>query len=130
MNITEHVEFWKNCADHDLETAEMLFSSGRFDWCLFVAHLVVEKLLKACYVRDNGNRVPPKTHNLLKLAECTALQLSESQKLLLSEVSDFNIETRYPEYKNEFYKQCTREFTLDYFSRMKELTVWLKSRLK
>ncbi|MBF0102469.1 MAG: HEPN domain-containing protein [Desulfobacterales bacterium] len=58
-----------NLADHDLDTAEILFASGKYDWCLFLGHLVLEKGLKSIYVRDNQNNLPPRTHNLLKLAE-------------------------------------------------------------
>lgn len=130
MTVREHITFWIESAEHDLETAEALFSSGKFDWCLFVAHLVIEKLLKAAYVKDNDNKIPQKTHNLLKIAESTKLFLGDDIKLFLSEISDFNIETRYPEYKNEFYKRCTKEFSQEYFERIKELAKWLKSQLK
>jgi len=36
------------------------------------------------------------------------------QKIFFDEINDFNIETRYPEYKQEFYKHCTMEYTEKY----------------
>ena len=73
MKIDEHIKYWLNSADHDLDTAESLFSAGKYDWCLFLGHLVLEKGLKAIYVKDRENRMPPKTHNLVKLAEKTTI---------------------------------------------------------
>ena len=72
----------------------------------------------------------PKTHNLLKLAEKTTIPLTEEVKLFLDEVNDFNLEVRYPEYKKEFYKTCTKEFAEAYFKKIKEHYKWIKSLLK
>jgi HEPN domain-containing protein len=35
MKIDEHIKYWLNSADHDLDAAESLFAAGKFDWCLF-----------------------------------------------------------------------------------------------
>lgn len=99
MNIQEHVNYWLNTAKNDFEAAEQLFLSGKYDWCLFIGHLVIEKTLKAYYVFRNDNKIPPKTHNLLKVAEASGLLLTEEQKFFLDEVNDFNLEVRYPEYR-------------------------------
>ena len=64
MTLEEHIQYWLKSAAHDLETAETLFNNNRYDWSLFLGHLVIEKLLKAHFVRDNRNKVPPFTHNL------------------------------------------------------------------
>ena len=112
----------------DLDTAEILFQNSRYDWCLFIGHLVIEKILKAFYIRD-VNEAPPRIHNLLRLAEPTTLRLSDEQKQLLMDITRFNIETRYPDYKQSFQKLCTKEFAEDYFMKIKELHSWLKSRV-
>jgi len=85
-------------------TSESLFETGKNDWALFLGHLVLEKGLKALYVKKNGNSIPPRIHNLVRLAELSLIELSEERKLFLDRVNDFNIEVRYPDYKNEFYK--------------------------
>jgi len=46
MKIDEHLKYWLNSADHHLDTAESLLSAGKYDWCLFLGHLVLEKGLK------------------------------------------------------------------------------------
>lgn len=130
MKLHDHIQFWLDSAEHDLETANSLFSTGKYDWCLFLGHLVLEKALKAVYVKDNENRLPPKTHNLVKLAEKTTIALNVGKKLFLDEVNDFNIEIRYPKYKQEFYKTCTKEFAEEYFMKIKEHFKWIKSLLE
>jgi HEPN domain-containing protein len=82
------------------------------------------------YVRDNNNRMPPRVHSLVKLAEKTALPLTEELKLFFDEVTDFNPEVRYPEYRNEFQKKWTKEFCEEKFTRIKEHYKWLKSQLE
>jgi len=129
MEVDEHVQYCITIADHDLEAADALFAAGRYDWCLILGHLVLEKALKALYVRDNQNRLPPKTHNLVRLAEETSIPLNIEQEIFLDEVNDFNIETRYPDYKHEFYKRCTKDYTRNYFHKIKEQYEWVKSLL-
>lgn len=53
MNIQEHVKYWLDSANNDLGAAEQLFLSERYDWCLFIGHLVTEKTLKAFFVYKN-----------------------------------------------------------------------------
>jgi len=72
------------------------FPNKKFDWCLFIAHLVLEKTLKAYFVKQY-NKLPPKIHNLVRLAEISGIELTEEQKLFLDEVNDFNFEIRYPD---------------------------------
>ena len=130
MKKHEHVEYWVNSANSDLKAADTLFKSAKYDWCLFIGHLVLEKALKAIFVRNNESKVPPKTHNLVKLAELSSITLTDEQKLFLDEVNDFNFVTRYPDYKLDFYKLCTKEYADKYFKKIKEYYGWLKSLLK
>lgn len=130
MEIEEHIQYWLGSADDDLDTAEKLFAVEKFDWCLFLGHLVLEKALKAHFVKDNANQMPPRIHNLLKLAKKTNLPLDEQLSFFLDEVSDFNMEVRYPEYKKEFQKKCTRAFCEAKFSKIKEHYQWLKSQIR
>ena len=93
MNLNEHIKYWLNSAEHDLDAAESLFKSEKYDWCLFIGHLVLEKTLKAIFVKNHNNKILPKIHNLLKLASLSGLNLSDEQELLFGEINEFNIET-------------------------------------
>ena len=129
MDMEKHIKYWIDSADNDLSASISLYNSGKYDWCLFIGHLVLEKLLKALFVLNNQNQMPPKTHNLNKLAVLSKIELSQEQILFLDEVNDFNLEVRYPEYKREFYKICSKEFTEKYFIKIQEFAKWLKSRI-
>lgn len=129
MEIHDHINYWLKSAEHDLHTAELLFKNEHFDWCLFLGHLTIEKVLKAFYVRDNQNQVPPFTHNLAMIAERTRLELSPEQQALLLELNQFNLQSRYPDYKFEFYKKCTSPFAATYFTKIKGMYQWLLQQI-
>ena len=130
MKKQEHIEYWLRSAENDLKAANTLFRSERYDWCLFIGHLVLKKALKSVFVNNNESKVPPKTHNLVKLAELSSIRLTDEQRLFLDEVNDFNLVTRYPDYKLNFYNLCTRDYAENYFKQIKEYYEWLKSHLK
>ncbi len=74
--------------------------------------------------------MPPKTHNLVRLAEISEIDLSDRRRILLDKITDFNLQTRYPDYKLSFYKRCTEEYSKEYFNEIKELHIWLNSLIK
>ena len=129
MNIEEKTDYWLTSADRDVHTAERLFAGGDYHWCLFISHLVLEKALKACYTKKMRD-VPPKTHDLVKLAKLAGIDLNEDKTYFFNKVNDFNIEARYPDEKFSFYKTATKEFSEENFRRIKEEYQWLKSLMK
>lgn len=130
MTQEEHVLYWINCAEHDLSTADKLFEAGKYDWTLFLGHLVLEKALKALFVKQNENLIPPKIHNLVRLAELSHLEFDDETRIFFDRVNDFNLEVRYPEYKNEFYKLCTKDIAEINLEKIKETFEWIKSLLR
>jgi len=130
MTKIEHISYWRESSKHDLDSAESIYKTGKYDWCLFIGHLALEKILKAVYVDVYDNEMPPKLHNIVRLAELAHINLTEDQKLLLDTINDFNIQTRYPDYKLDFYKKCTKEYSEDYLNKIKELHKWFNSLIK
>ena len=128
MDIQEQIQYWIDTAEHDLKTAEHLFEKGDYAWCLFIGHLVLEKFLKALYVRDK-QQIPPRTHNLVMLVKATTLAVTPEQEQFLYRVNDFNLEACYPDVKQTFYTLCTEEFTTTHFTKIKEYAQWFKSQI-
>ena len=127
--IIKHVDYWINSANHDLDVAETLFHSGKYDWCLFIAHLVLEKILKGFYVKNIGE-LPPRTHDLVRMANMAKIEFDEDTLEFLDAVNTFNISTRYPDEKLTFYKMCTSDFTEEHFQRIKEIYKCLLQKIK
>ena len=123
------VKYWIDASNLDFRAMNNLYSSGDYVWSLFLGHLVIEKLLKALTIKNDVANVP-KIHDLNKLAKAANIKLDESLKDLLDIITSFNIEARYPDYKNEFYKKCNYEFTLQYKTQISELRLWLLDQLK
>jgi len=127
-NREKLIQYWLEAAKKDLPVIDHLFDKGDYTWALFLAHLVLEKVLKAYYVKKIG-KVVPYTHSLSLLAEKSNLKLSDKQKELLEKVTDFNIEARYPEETFSFYKICTKEFAGEYLNRIKEFYLWILKKI-
>lgn len=96
------VDYWKSTSQEDFDTMESLYRSKSYQWSLFLGHIVLEKLLKACYVQLHKSHAPF-THNLLRLAELSGLLLTEEYSDWLDEITSFNMNARYNDFKREFY---------------------------
>lgn len=102
--VRRAVSHWIESSDKDYKTMNNLFRSKDYAWCLFIGHLVVEKLLKALFMKQHSKHAPF-THNLLKLAEGTKTEWSEDQKVLFDLITTFNISARYDSEKQEFQEK-------------------------
>lgn len=86
------MKYWLNSADRDYDTMKIMFENKRNTWCLFLGHLVIEKLLKSLYAKNNEeNPYAIKSHNLLALAEKCNLDLTDEQVKKLQTITQFNI---------------------------------------
>jgi len=129
MEKNEIIEYWVRLSKEDYSAMVNLFKSGNYSWSLFIGHLVVEKLLKAYYVK-NCDINPPHTHNLTQIAEKAKLGLTEKQKDFFDLLNTFNILARYPDYKLDFYKKCTREYAIKQINEIEELRLWLLKQIE
>ena len=128
MNTKKIITYWIESSDNDFETMTHLFQTKDYHWALFVGHLVIEKLLKAYHVKKH-NAHPLFIHDLRRLTEKSELKLNEEQKVFFDTVTKFNIRARYQDYKDDFYKLCTKEFTEKWYNKIKEYRIWIKEKL-
>lgn len=128
MTKNEAIDYWLKGAEEDLRVAEGLFDLGHYHYCLFFGHLVLEKALKALIVKKR-KQTPPPVHGLPLLAQKTGVKFTSEQLADLAEITKFNVRARYNDYKRKFYKQATKEFTRQWFKKIKQLLVWLKKQI-
>lgn len=130
MNNIDLMNYWIKSSDEDFVTMEILYKNKQNAWCLYIGQLVIEKLLKALYAKNNKEApYAPKTHDLLYLAEKIQLELTKEQKILLDTITRFNLEARYDDYKESFRQNCTNEYTAQQIKNIKEVREWLKNLL-
>lgn len=120
------VNYWVESSDEDFSTMIIMYETKRYNWSLFIGHLMIEKLLKALFVRANRT-YPPYIHNLLRLAEQCSLELTEDQKLFFVTVTAFNINARYDDFKKSFQNKCTPEFTSVWIEEIKSNRQWIRT---
>ncbi len=119
---------WLDSAEQNYSTMQHLIKSKDYSWALFLGHLVIEKTLKAIYVR-RFQKHAIFTHDLLRLASKIGLELSEEQQDWLDKITTFNLNARYDNYKQDFYKLCTKDFSAVWVDRIVTLKQWLKNQL-
>lgn len=124
MTKDELIKYWIDASEVDFSAMINLFKSSDYVWALFLGHLVIEKLIKALIVKNNVQNIP-KIHDLNKLAKLTDLQIEDQFLDDLDAITSFNIEARYPDYKKEFYKKCTKEFAENYKDKIIGIRKWL-----
>lgn len=122
------IDYWVKSSALDFEAAEDLFISGKYAHALFFGHLSVEKMLKALYINIVED-YPPRTHNLLMLLRKINIDLPDKMLNDLILINTFNIETRYPDEKFQFYELCDKKFTLQNINSIKEVLKWLNRML-
>lgn len=129
MDREELITYWTETAEQDYKTMMHLYESKDYHWSLFIGHLVIEKLIKAIYVKNVNNNVP-RIHDLLRLADKASLSITDEKKDRLDMITTFHISARYPDYKRSFYKKCNYEFSTESINKIKELRLWLLAILE
>lgn len=130
MGKKEIIEHWVTMSERDWSSVNALLKAGQFVHALFFSHLVIEKLLKAHWAKDNVESEPPRIHDLEYLFNQTNLELTNDQVDLLRVMNSWNIDGRYQDYKDKFYKNTTRAYTEDKLKHVDDLRLWLLSELQ
>ncbi len=126
----ENIQLWIQSAESDWAVVQSLYEAEHFIHCLFFSHLVLEKLCKAHWVKDNEENVPPKTHNLVVLIQNTYLQLGEDEVVFLKAMNEFQIEGRYPDFSRTEENNLSKEQTDTILEQVKTFKLWLLNKLQ
>ena len=129
MDTAEKVEYWLGIADYDLDTAEAMYSTGRWMYVAFMCHQVIEKTLKAYWCATQEDE-PPYIHNHKRLADGCGLysRMSVELKDFLNTVTTYNIEARYPESKDALARKLDKDACRFIIDNTKTLQTWIKEQ--
>ena len=129
LDTKEQIEYWLELAAYDFGTAKAMQRACKYLYVGFMCQQVIEKALKAVIAKTGA--VPPKTHDLQKLAELTDLAkyMNEKQEDLLKELSPLNTETRYRSYKELVARGLNKHICREYIIQTEEMLKWIKEKL-
>ena len=130
MTKKEHIEYWKSTAARDWKFVQQSFKIKQYVYALFFAHLVMEKLCKAHWVKDNESNFPPKIHNLVRLIGQTHLRFSEEEMDFFRKLNDFQLEGRYPDYKQKLFSDYKFQNTDSILKKVNRLRLCLVKELQ
>jgi len=119
MNKEGHIAQLRAKAEKETKTADDLFNSGHYDWCLFMWHLAIELIIKAKIVAIGKEY--PYTHDLVRLVKKVQVPLSDEIINQLYEITTYNIEARYESEKLHLYKKATKEYTTEWVTKCKNI---------
>ena len=125
MEIAKLVEHWRASSAGDFAAAESLFEKDHPRQALFFAHLAIEKMLKA-HVSLATQAVPPRIHDLLRLADLARLALSAEGRVFLARFQRYCLEGRYPDLQPT--TPPPQEVPAD-LAQAREMLEWLTNQL-
>ncbi len=106
--MNSKVKYWTELSEYDMKTAEAMLQSKRYLYVGFMAHQVIEKILKA-YLVHVGSKTVPFSHSLSLLAKKSNIYDSfpDKQKDFVDLLEPLNIEARYPTHKQQLLESLT-----------------------
>ena len=129
MTKQDHIDHWLNTAKEDEITMDLLFKDGRYTHCLFFGHLYIEKICKALWIKNNRGNTPPYIHNLVRILYGIDTGLMDEQNLFLEVLNKYQLSGRYADYTNDLKKRTSKELTMLYIERIKEIDTCLRKKL-
>ena len=129
MTKQEYINYWKQTSSKDWKASHNAFQSKDYIHSLFWSHLVLEKLLKAHWIKNHESNHPPKVHNLLYLADNAPLSLNPDQRIFLEKMNAFQLEGRYPDYQNTLFKSTNKKFTEQTLKEVNNIRLWLLRKI-
>ena len=120
----KHVACWRAGASEDLAAAHDLAERGHGRHALFFGHLAVEKALKGLVTARFGE-IPPRTHDLLRLAEKAGLDPGEERSETMTTNGRYRLEGRYRE---TWGPPPTQEAVVSILAKVDEVIAWLATQ--
>jgi len=130
MTKEEHIQYWTKQVDEDFDCAEVLYQANHFAQSLFWAHLTLEKLSKALWIKTNAGNTPPFVHNLLRLITLTNESFNDEQLQFFTEMNMFQTKGRYPDYAENLEETVTQGICEEYLNKTREMLLCLREKLQ
>jgi HEPN domain-containing protein len=128
MTNEEKFEYWLDIAQYDLESADAMFSTGRWLYVIFMCQQSIEKLVKGLFTLYVGDNVP-KSHDIRSLfsmlKDKLPVPVDEAIIDFFSRLSSFYLNTRYPKFKAKLSAAVSKQDAESTLKKTKEVFAWL-----
>jgi HEPN domain-containing protein len=123
------VEHWVERSKYDLDTAKAMLDTGRYLYVSYMCQQAIEKILKAIIAQQGKENFP--IHNLNRLAEISLIdsELNSEQFNFLAELTPYNIEARYGDYKESLSEIINDKKAQKVYERTLEIHEWLYQKI-
>jgi HEPN domain-containing protein len=123
------VEKWVERSEYDLETARAMLNASRYLYVAYTCQQAIEKALKALIAHKNIENLP--IHNLNRLAEIAGImdELTPDQFDFLAELTPYNTEARYGDYKESLNEIINKEKAEILFKVTERTFKWILQKI-
>jgi len=129
LSKNDHINYWKSTAEEDWDRVDWLLDKKDYVFALFCLHLSLEKLAKAVWVKENQVNFPPRIHDLKYILTDTSLILDQDLAKFVDDLQKYQIEGRYPDYKQYIKKYTDKAFVDDMIVKAKSLRKCLLDKI-
>lgn len=124
------IKYWITESYEDISTAYFLKRAGnRKLESAFFGHLATEKAIKAIVAQET-NEIPPKIHDLIRLAKKARLNLDHAQRTFLVMLNQYEIEGRYPEERQKILSKTPEYLFEEILEKASEFIQWCTQQIK
>ena len=127
--MDKFVEHWVERSKYDLDTAKAMLDTGRYLYVSYMCQQAIEKILKAIIAQQGKENFP--IHNLNRLAEISSIdsELNSEQFNFLAELTPYNIEARYGDYKESLSEIINDKKAQKVYEKTLEIHEWLYQKI-
>lgn len=113
----------------DIGATETLQNAGYYSQALFWGHLVLEKMCKALWIKNNNSVEYPRTHNLIKLFRESNIELSIEKTEFYAEINQFQVTGRYDDTLRKIEYSVSEETCQKFMEILKTEKQWIKTQI-
>jgi HEPN domain-containing protein len=136
MDQKEKYKHWEEIAQYDLETAKVMFRSGRYLYVAFMCQQSLEKLVKGLHVLHKAKEAS-RTHNIHDVfrevfdsQHPKFMQKEQMYKPFFVELVSYYVADRYPSYKTKIAATIDEHKAQKILRKTEEVFIWLQSLVK
>lgn len=124
--MKKETKTWLKQAEEHYADAVYLYEGSRYSASVFFCHQALEKILKACVV-EFADKVPPKIHQLDKIANEAKLKIPQDWLEDLAEITRHFWKVRYPDFRKYVY--TNKQVANPTLQRTEEIYQWILKQL-